>query len=180
MAIGHFNVADLVLLKAIFGAAQELNAPVVVSASEGEREFMGVRQIALLVRSLRDEFDLPIFLNVDHTHSLAKAVEATKAGFDSVIFDRSALPFEENVRQTKEAVQALKAINPVILIEGEVGDIGTGSEIHEVAPDLSNALTNAFKYAHAGRFQARINFNKKELRLELEDDGEGITTTDSP
>jgi signal transduction histidine kinase len=34
------------------------------------------------------------------------------------------------------------------------------------------------KYAHAGRFKARLNFNKKELRLELEDDGEGFTTTD--
>ena len=142
VAVGHFNVADLVLLKAIFSAAQELKVPVIVGASEGEREFMGVRQIALLVQSLRDEFDFPIFLNADHTHSLAKAVEAAKAGFDSIIFDRSALPFKENVRQTKEAVQALKAINPAILVEGEIGDIGTGSEIHEVAPDLSKGLTN--------------------------------------
>jgi fructose-bisphosphate aldolase class II len=142
VAVGHFNFADLVLLKAIFSAAQELKVPVIVGASEGEREFMGVRQIALLVQSLRDEFDFPLFLNADHTHSLAKAVEAAKAGFDSIIFDRSALPFEENVRQTKEAVEALKAINPAILVEGEIGDIGTGSEIHEVAPDLSKGLTN--------------------------------------
>jgi fructose-bisphosphate aldolase class II len=142
VTVGHFNVADLVLLKAIFSAAQELKVPVIVGASEGEREFMGVRQIALLVQSLRDEFDFPLFLNADHTHSLAKAVEAAQAGFDSIIFDRSALPFEENVRETKEAVQALKAINPAILVEGEIGDIGTGSEIHEVAPDLSKGLTN--------------------------------------
>jgi fructose-bisphosphate aldolase class II len=52
------------------------------------------------------------------------------------------LPFEENVRQTKEAVQTLKTINPAILVEGEIGDIGTGSEIHEAAPDLSKGLTN--------------------------------------
>ncbi len=140
-AIGHFNVADLVLLKAVFASARELNVPVMVGASDGEREFMGVRQIAALVRSLRDEFDFPIFLNADHTHSLAKASEAAKAGFDAVVFDASALPFEENVRQTKEAVQALKAINPAILVEGEIGDIGTGSEIHETAPDLSKGLT---------------------------------------
>jgi fructose/tagatose bisphosphate aldolase len=128
VAIGHFNVADLVLLKAAFAAAQELQVPVIVGASEGEREFMGVRQIAVLVRSLRDEFDFPIFLNADHTHSLDKAIEAAKAGFDSIVFDLSALPFQENVRQTKEAVQALKKINPAILVEGEIGDIGTGSE----------------------------------------------------
>jgi fructose-bisphosphate aldolase, class II len=142
VAIGHFNVADLVLLKAAFAAAQELQVPVIVGASEGEREFMGVRQIAVLVRSLRDEFDFPIFLNADHTHSLDKAIKAAKAGFDSIVFDLSALPFQENVRQTKEAVRALKKINPAILVEGEIGDIGTGSEIHDKAPDLAKGLTS--------------------------------------
>lgn len=142
VAVGHFNVSDFVTLKAVFASAQELKVPVVVGASEGERKFLGVRQIAAQVRSLREEFDFPIFLNADHTHSLEGAIEAAKAGFDSIVFDLSALPFEENVRQTKAAVEALKAINPAILIEGEIGDIGTGSEIHDVAPDLSKGLTS--------------------------------------
>jgi fructose-bisphosphate aldolase class II len=79
---------------------------------------MGVRQIAALVRSLRDEFGFPIFLDADHTHSLARASEAARAGFDAVVFDASALPFEQNVRQTREVVDALKTINPAILVEG--------------------------------------------------------------
>jgi fructose-bisphosphate aldolase class II len=141
-AVGHFNISDLVLLKAVFAAARELNVPVLVGLSEGEREFVGVRQIAAFVRSLREEFGFPIFLNADHTHSLAKGVEAAKAGFDSIVFDLSALPFEENVRQTKQAVEALKTINPSMLVEGEIGDIGTGSEIHDVSPDLSKGLSS--------------------------------------
>lgn len=140
-AIGHFNISDLVLLKAVFGAARELKVPVLVGLSEGEREFVGVRPIAAFVRSLREEFDFPIFLNADHTHSLAKGVEAAKAGFDAIVFDRSALPFEENVRETKTAVETLKGINPSMLVEGEIGDIGTGSEIHDTAPDLSKGLS---------------------------------------
>ncbi len=80
VAIGHFNIADLVLLKAVFASARELNVPVLVGVSEGERGFLGVRQIATLVRSLREEFDFPIFLNADHTHSLPSAVEAARAG----------------------------------------------------------------------------------------------------
>src|SRR6201984_635339 len=124
VAIGHFNVSDLVLLKAVFAAARELNAPVLVGLSEGEREFVGTRQIAALVRSLREEFDFPIFLNADHTHSLAKGIEAAKAGFDSIVFDRSALPFEENVKQTKQAVEALKSINPSMRVEGQIGEVG--------------------------------------------------------
>src|SRR5262245_39935662 len=141
-AIGHFNVADSVQLKAVFAAAQEMDVPVLVGVSEGEREFIGVRQIAALVRSLREEFDFPIFLNADHTHSLPNAVAAAKAGFDAIVFDLSALPLEENVRQTKEAIKVLKSINPAILVEGEIGDIGTGSEIHDAAPDLSRGLTS--------------------------------------
>ena len=140
-AIGHFNVSDFVLLKAVFSAARELNVPVVVGLSEGEREFVGTRQIAAFVRNLREQFDFPIFLNADHTHSLAKGIEAAKAGFDSIVFDLSSLPIEENMRQTKQAIEALKAINPSMLVEGEIGDIGSGSEIHDSSPDLSKGLS---------------------------------------
>jgi fructose-bisphosphate aldolase class II len=142
IAIGHFNIADLVLLKAVFASAQELSVPLMVGVSEGEREFMGVQQVAGLVRTLRDEFDYPIFLNADHTHSLAKALDAARAGFDAIVFDASVLPFEQNVQQTIKAVEAIKAINPSILVEGEIGDIGTGSQIHEAAPDLVKGLTS--------------------------------------
>ncbi|HYK35682.1 class II fructose-bisphosphate aldolase [Alloacidobacterium sp.] len=141
VAIGHFNISDLILLKAVVNAAQELKVPVLVGASQGERDFMGVHQIAALVRSFREESDVPIYLNADHTHSLAKAEEAAKAGFDSIVFDLSALPLEENVRQTKEGVIALKSISPSILIEGEIGDIGTGSEVRETMMDVSKGLT---------------------------------------
>ena len=132
-ALGHFNVSDQVLLKAVIAAAAETKLPVLVGASEGERDFFGARQLAALVRSERQETDLPIFLNADHTHSLAKALEAARAGFDAVTIDFSALPFEENVARTKETVQAIKAVNPAILAEGEIGDIGTGSEIKDSA-----------------------------------------------
>src|SRR6266403_2490561 len=78
VAIGHFNISDLVTLKAIFEAARDLNVPVVVGTSEGERQFMGVRQVAAIVKSLREEYDFPIFLNADHSHSLPSALEAAK------------------------------------------------------------------------------------------------------
>src|SRR5262249_21374480 len=58
-AIGHFNISDLALLKAVFEAARELNMPVMVGLSEGERAFVGTRQIAAFVRSLREEYDFP-------------------------------------------------------------------------------------------------------------------------
>jgi fructose-bisphosphate aldolase, class II len=141
VAVGHFNISDWILLKAVCAAAQELKVPVIVGASEGERAFLGVAQIAALVRSLREEQNIPIYLNADHTHSLESAMTAAKAGFDSIVYDLSALPFAENVKQTRQGVEALKSVNPKILVEGEIGNIGTGSEIHESVPDQSKNLT---------------------------------------
>jgi fructose-bisphosphate aldolase class II len=141
VAVGHFNVGDFAILKAVFASAEELNVPIIVGVSEGERQFIGDRSIAAMVRSLREEFRFPLFLNADHAHSLTSAIDAARAGFDAVVFDLSALPIEDNIGQTRAAIKELRAINPAILVEGEIGDIGTGSEIHDAAPDLAKGLT---------------------------------------
>ena len=141
IAVGHFNVSDLSILKGIVAAGRDLQVPVIVGVSEGEREFLGDKQISAMVASFRDGDGIPLYLNADHTHSLESAMAAAKVGFDSIVFDLSALPIEENIRKTKAAVEILKGINPSILIEGEIGDIGTGSQIHDAAPDLTRGLT---------------------------------------
>ena len=141
IAVGHFNVSDLVALKGVVAAAAALRLPVLVGVSEGERDFVGVREIAALIRTIRAEHPSPIFLNADHTHTLARAEEVARAGFDQIIFDGSALSFEENVRQTKGAVEAIRAIDPSIVIEGEIGYIGTSSAILTEVPKGVDVLT---------------------------------------
>lgn len=141
IAVGHFNISDLVALKAVCEAAKELDVAVLVGVSEGERDFIGVHQSSALVRSLREEDGYQIYLNADHTHSLERAREAAKAGFDMVVFDASARSFEENVRETKRAVQDLKAVRPDILVEGEIGFIGTSSSIHDEKPANMSPMT---------------------------------------
>jgi fructose-bisphosphate aldolase class II len=135
VAIGHFNISDLAALKGIFAAARGLAVPVLVGVSEGEREFIGVRQAVALVKSLREEYDYPIFINADHTHSLDKVKEAAEAGFDEILFDGSALGFEENIAQTKQAVTIIRAASEETVIEGEIGYIGTSSEVIDVKPE---------------------------------------------
>jgi fructose-bisphosphate aldolase class II len=142
VALGHFNISDLTTLKAIFAASTELGVPVMIGVSEGERDFVGMRQINALIKSYREEYDYPIYVNADHTHSIEKLEVAVRAGFDEVIFDASKLPFEENVRQTKAAVLMAKAINPEVIVEGEIGFIGSGSEILDRVPDQA-ALAEA-------------------------------------
>jgi fructose-bisphosphate aldolase, class II len=94
-----------------------------------------------LVRSIREEDGFPIYLNADHTHSIEKAREAAQAGFDMVVFDGSALPLEENVKTTKQALSEMKAINPSIVVEGELGFIGSSSSIHDKIPDNMSPMT---------------------------------------
>jgi fructose-bisphosphate aldolase, class II len=153
VAVGHFNISELGTLKGIFAAALETSEttsaqlgdekiPVLIGVSEGEREFIGVRQAALLIKSLREQYDYPIFLNADHTRSLDKVREAAEAGFDEILFDGSALPsLDENIKQTQEAVKIVRGINAGIIVEGEIGYIGSNSEIVAVRPEASLTLS---------------------------------------
>jgi fructose-bisphosphate aldolase, class II len=85
--IGHFNISDLVGSKAACDSARELSAPVILETSEGERGCMGVHREVAIVKSLREQYEFPIFLNADHTHLLRAAIEAAKAGYDwAVVF----------------------------------------------------------------------------------------------
>jgi fructose-bisphosphate aldolase class II len=159
-AIGHFNVSDLAGLKAVFAASQEASLallkagreaaiPIIIGVSEGEREFIGVRQIAALIKSLREEYECPVFLNADHTKSLEKIKKAVEAGFDMVMFDGSELPLEENIKKTKEVVEYVKSINPKILVEAEAGNIpGTSTILKEIPESISvNQRSNQRKSA---------------------------------
>ncbi len=141
VAVGHFNFSDLAGFNAIVDAAVELKLPVMVGVSEGEREFVGVYEAVDLVKSAREQYGLDIYLNADHTHSLEHAEAAARAGFDEIIFDGSSLPFDKNVAETKRAVEVLKSINPKILIEGEIGYIGSASAILDKKPDNMSALS---------------------------------------
>jgi fructose-bisphosphate aldolase class II len=134
VAIGHFNISNLEGLWAIFRAAKELNVPVIIGVSEGERDFVGVPQVVALVASLKKEFDYPIFLSADHTSSFDRAKEAIDAGFDLIVFDRSELPLAENIAETKKCVLYARSVNPEIVVEGELGYIGKSSKMLDEIP----------------------------------------------
>lgn len=135
VAVGHFNISDFAGLKGIFEGARELGVPVIIGTSEGEADFLGRKQSADLIRSLREEFGYPIFINSDHTKSLEEVKKAVAAGYDAILFDGGKLPFEENLKKTKEVVEYVKSLNPNILVEGELGYIGSSSRILTELPE---------------------------------------------
>ena len=134
VAIGHFNISNIETLWAIFNAARSINVPVIIGVSEGERNFIGVKQAAELVKSIREEFDYPIFINADHSYSFERVRDAVDAGFDMVIFDGAELPFDENVKEVFRCVEYVKKTRPNVLVEAELGFIGKSSQIQESIP----------------------------------------------
>ncbi|MDP2650364.1 MAG: class II fructose-bisphosphate aldolase [bacterium] len=142
IAVGHFNISDSTQLNAIASAAQELNVPVLVGVSDGEREFIGAKKAVAMVEAAREEFGIPIFLNADHTHDVAKCKALADMGFDSVIFDGSKLPAQENIEKTREVVAYVRASGREVLIEGELGYIGSSSKLLDAIPDdVRGAMT---------------------------------------
>ncbi len=140
-AIGHFNVANLEMLKGVFLAGQELSkeigrsVPLIIGLSESERRFVGSRQMVAFVKSLREEHDYPIFINADHCHTLESVKVAAEEGFDSIVIDNSEFPLEENIKSTAEAVKFVKENYPDILLEGEIGVIGQHSMLLDEVPE---------------------------------------------
>lgn len=134
VAIGHFNISDSTQLNAIAEVARELQVPVMIGVSEGERKFIGVHQVAHLIKALQGQGQ-EIYLNADHTKTIDGIREAVAAGFDETLFDGSALSIDENIAHAKEAVAVARASGRDVIVEGELGYIGLSSKILDAIPD---------------------------------------------
>lgn len=145
VAIGHFNVSNMESLHGIYSAVKKLSEeagyliPVIIGVSEGEEEFIGRNEVAVLVKNFREKENYPIFLNADHHYSFESVKGALDAGYDSAIIDAVKLPLEENITLTKECVSYAKELgeneNRNILIEAELGFIGQSSKLLDAIPE---------------------------------------------
>lgn len=141
VAIGHFNISNLEALHAIYNAAKGLNVPVIIGLSEGEEKFVGLEEAYAMVQAIKEKEDFPIFLNADHHSSFESVKKCIDIGFDSVIIDGAKLSFEENVKVTKECVDYARGVGRDVLVEAELGYIGSGSDIKEAIPEGAGVLT---------------------------------------
>jgi fructose-bisphosphate aldolase class II len=131
-AVGHFNISNLEAFNAIVKTAKKLNVPVIIGVSEGERDFVGVKNVVSLVESARKD-GVEIFLNADHTYSYERSVEVIDAGYDAVIIDYASKGKEESIETTKKVVEYAKSKG--VLVEGELGYIGQSSKVLDALPE---------------------------------------------
>lgn len=143
-AIGHFNISDTVGFWGVVEGARAAGVPVIIGVSEGERDFIGIAQVAALVKSLRETTRQLVYLNADHSYSFERVKACVDAGFDSVIFDGAKLSFEDNARIAKQCVECALASGRDVLVEAELGYIGTSSKVLDAIPEgvsLENLTT---------------------------------------
>ncbi|MFW0862183.1 MAG: class II fructose-bisphosphate aldolase [Candidatus Komeilibacteria bacterium] len=121
--IGAFNVANLETTLGIARAAVKAKAPVIIQVSEKTIEYAGLKPITHIVQTIakNEASGVPVALHLDHGHSFKSVSECINAGFSSIHIDASDLPFDENVKITKESVDY--AHKHGVWAQGELGRI---------------------------------------------------------
>lgn len=118
-SLGAYNFVNMEVLKGICEGCKISNSPCIVSVSEGALNYMGEYFVKALFESAKKEYNLPIFLHLDHGKSFEICKKAIDIGFDSVMIDGSALTFEENIKLSKLVCDYAHQKN--VLVEAELG-----------------------------------------------------------
>ncbi len=165
------NFYNYETLRAVLEAAKSRNAPLILQLTKSSIDYMGLENAYAMGRSGLKYFGVEGWIHLDHGGSLELAEQCLNAGFDSVMFDGSELPFKENIALTKKVVEMAKPYGANVEAElGYVAKLGQDTEKMELtSPEDArvfvketgvDALAVAIGTAHG--------FYKKEPRLDFE------------
>ncbi|EDP7492846.1 ketose-bisphosphate aldolase [Listeria monocytogenes] len=126
-AVGAFNVADSNFLRVVVEEAEKNNAPAIIAVHPTELDFTKDDFFQYVLARIKNS-PVPFVLHLDHGDNMGDVMRAVRCGFSSVMIDGSLLPFEKNIRVTKEVVDVCHKLG--VSVEGELGTIGkTGNSI---------------------------------------------------
>ena len=120
-AVGAYNFSNLEQLKAILNSAQKKKCDVIVQTSKSAIDYMGLEVIVDIVKNLSEGLDIDVCLNFDHGKSFEDVKKCIDAGYTNVMIDASSLPFEENIKLTKQVVDYAHKKN--VTVEAELGSL---------------------------------------------------------
>lgn len=138
-AVGAFNINNMEIIQAIIGAAEELNSPVIIQASQGGLKYAGVEYIAALGKLAGRNASVPVALHLDHGTDFDQVMQCIRHGFTSVMIDGSRFPLEENIAFTKKVVEIAHSVG--VTVEAELGKIG-GTEDHITVSEKDATFTD--------------------------------------
>ncbi|HWT55784.1 MAG TPA: class II fructose-bisphosphate aldolase [Candidatus Microsaccharimonas sp.] len=131
-AFGAFNLDDEPTLKAVALAAQKLKAPILVEVSQGEVDTIGLDNVRDMVDNFKRDYDLEMYINLDHSPSIEAAKKGIDAGFEFIHIDVSQANHdasdEDIINATREIVEYAKFTGA--LVESEPHYFGGSSNVH--------------------------------------------------
>lgn len=138
------NIFNDLTLEAVLAAAEEARSPLIVQTSVKTVRSIGHQLLFAMWSELTRAITVPVSLHLDHCPDRAVITECLRAGWNSVLFDASSLPVEENERQTRQVVEEANAFGADV--EGEIEPItgvedDIGSDVEGQRQDLVTALT---------------------------------------
>ena len=138
-AVGAFNANNMEMIQAIIETAHEERAPVILQVSQGAIRYAGLDYAVGLVKIAAAQVDVPVVLHLDHGTSFEQNVLCLRAGFTSLMFDGSKMPYEENVAISKRVCEIAHIAG--IPVEAELGRVLQAKD--GVTPEeVEAAMTN--------------------------------------
>ncbi len=140
--VAAFNIVNDLTLEAVLAAAVDRRAPVIVQTSVKTVKSIGRDVLFGMWRSMTEGIEVPVTLHLDHCPEREVITSCLEAGWNSVLFDASALPVEENRRQTQEVVAEARRYGADV--EGEIegikgveDDVGSDEESERQSLDVA-------------------------------------------
>lgn len=132
-AVGSFNFYNYETLKGILQAAEGMDTPVIVSFGKKYLSNMSFDEVKAITAASAELCKADVCLHLDHCDNMNIIYQAIRAGFTSVMYDGSALPFEENAANTKRICEIAHACG--VSVEAELGSLAAGASSHEGSAD---------------------------------------------
>lgn len=143
IAVGSFNGTNLECLQAVMGAAEELSLPVIIQFAQCHECYNRLDEIGPIIVEYAKRAKVPVCAHLDHGETLDYLEKALEIGFTGIMYDGSTLPYEENVANTKKAVEMAKKYGAGV--EAELGSMGrreSGAGDHSGAEDETKIYTD--------------------------------------
>jgi fructose-bisphosphate aldolase class II len=156
-AIVAFNISNMETIQGVTAAAAKLNCPAILQVSAGARKYADPKYLLALFNAAKAAAPAPLILHLDHGDTFELCKECIDGGFDSVMFDGSGLPFEENISLTKKVVGY--AHKKGVWVEGELG------QICGIEDDLAAAAGKYTDPAAAKEFVARTGVDSLAISI---------------
>jgi fructose-bisphosphate aldolase class II len=139
-AVGSFNGYNSETFRGIIEAGKETNTPIILAFGAKYLTNFSLESAAALTKSLAEDLDIPVCLHLDHCSDMDVVFRAIKAGFGSVMYDGSMLPYEQNLANTKKVCDVAHACG--VSVEAELGSLAAGDKSHEGSADDKEVYTD--------------------------------------